>query len=77
MAHPRPLLHLFSGFSNSSIHFLQQLNVKNDAPSSMHCQNLNSHPLEHQSPPLAARPLERSSAIFYDFNRRAFTPWDA
>ena len=43
-------------FSNTHYNlFIQQMNVKK-CPSSLRCQDSNSRPLEHESPPITTRP---------------------
>ena len=54
MGLPRPLFHLFLSFQ-TQITTLQQINVQN-CPSSIQCQDSNSQPLEHESPPITTRP---------------------
>ena len=55
MGHRRLLLCLFSVFSNTKT-MLKQTNVKN-GPSSIRCWDMNSLPLEHESPPATTRPV--------------------
>ena len=56
MSHPRPLCHLFSVFFNqTSIQFLQQINVKK-CPSSKQCWDSDSQPSDHESPPITTKP---------------------
>ena len=42
-------------FFKHTLQFLQQINVKK-CPSSMRCRNLNSRPLEHESPTITTSP---------------------
>ena len=55
MGQPRPLFHLFSVFSNKHYKFLQQIHLKK-CPSSLQCRDLNSQPLERESPLITTRP---------------------
>ena len=54
MGHPLPLFNFFRLFRHT-LQFLQQINVKK-CPSSMWCQDSNSQPMEHESPPITTRP---------------------
>ena len=52
----RPLLSfIFDLFKQTSLQFLQQIYQKK-CPSTIWCRNLNPQPLEHESPPITARP---------------------
>ena len=57
MGQSRPLFHLFLSFQTHII-ILQQINVKK-CTSSIQCQDSNSQPLEHKSPPITTRPGPR------------------
>ena len=59
MGRPRPLFHLFSSFQPHITNFTSNRYVKR-CPSSIRCWDLNSRPLEHESPPITTRP-----GIFY------------
>ena len=54
MGQSRPLFILFRLFKHA-LQFLQQINVKK-CPSSIWRRDLNSHPLERESPPITTRP---------------------
>ena len=54
MGQPRPLFHLFRLFKNT-LKFLQLIIVKK-CPTNIRCQDSNSRPLEHESPPITTRP---------------------
>ena len=45
----------FRLFKQTSLQFLQQLNVKK-CPSNIRCQDSNSQPLANESPPITSRP---------------------
>ena len=53
MCQPQPLFIYFHFFKHT-LQFLQQINVKK-CPSSIRCQDSNSRPLEHESPPITTR----------------------
>ena len=53
MHQPQPLYHLFLSFKHT-LQFLQQINVKK-CPSSAWCRDLNTQPLQHESPPITTR----------------------
>ena len=56
MGQPWPLLSfMFSLFQQTSLHILQQINVKK-CPSNLRCRDLNPWPLEHEPPPITTRP---------------------
>ena len=57
MGRPWPLYRLFSLFSSIEI---VQTNVKN-FPTSIHCRDSNSRPIDHQSPHVTAAQLIFSS----------------
>ena len=48
-------LFYFHLFYKQTMQFLQQINV-NKCPSSLWYQDLNTQPLEHESPPITPRP---------------------
>ena len=54
MGLPRPLFYLFSSFQTQITIFTT--NKCEKCPSSIQCQDLNSRPLEHDSPPITTRP---------------------
>ena len=54
MGQPRPLFIHFRPFQHT-LQFLQQINV-NKCPSGIRCQDSNSRPLEHESPPITTGP---------------------
>ena len=65
---PRLLLSFIFGlFKQQSLRILQQINVQK-CPSSIRCQDLNSHPLEHMSPPITTRPGLPPSPYFFSNN---------
>ena len=69
MGQPRPLFHLFLSFQNT-LQFLEQIIVKK-CPSSILCRDLNSQPLEHESPPITTRPGLRPLMFFLYFRKLA------
>ena len=54
MGQPRPLFHLFSSFQTNITIFTA--NKCEKYPSSIHCRDSNSRPLEQESPPITTRP---------------------
>ena len=54
MGPPWPLFHLFSSFQTHITIF--STNKCEKCPSSMWCQDSNSQPMEHESPPIITRP---------------------
>ena len=54
MGQPRLFFIYFRRFQHT-LQFLQQIIVKK-CPSSIWCQDSNSQPLEHESPPITTRP---------------------
>ena len=52
---PRPLFHLLPSFQTHITNFTTNMYVKK-CPSSIWCRDLNSRPLEHESPPITTRP---------------------
>ena len=57
MGQTRPLLSFIFGlFKQTSLQFLQQIYVRR-YPSSLWCRDSNLRPLEHESPPMTARPV--------------------
>ena len=55
MVLPRPLFCFLLSLFKHKLQFSQKINVKK-CHSSIHCRELNSQPLEHESPPITTRP---------------------
>ena len=65
MDQPWPLFHLFLSFQTHISNYATNAYVKK-CPSSIWCQDSNSQPLEHESPPITTRPgLLPRSLQFY------------
>ena len=55
MGLPSPLFHFYVVFHKHKLQFLQQINVRK-CPFCIWCHDLNSQPLEHETPPITTRP---------------------